>query len=511
MEELIQILVQFGGGKGGEPGNVAVRFLLPTFFWGILAWISLREYRTTRNRKDLYVGGASIMGMARELLMFTAEYGSLRGFIPFRFVYNYYPPLEHAITMLSCVSIGYAFITFHLGWQRFPRRFLLAATTVILLLYAVTAVAWPIHLLHHPDASFGHFWGDLAFRSAAVLFMGLVLGALIHAAASGTGVSLMLIGAFTCFFLDEFLMVFNILSGERHVGVFAPIRHNLHIWAIPLLLAVYWNELQQRVLSAIRALEALNRDLEERVARRTRQLAEANNELEAFNYAVSHDLRVPIGHIVGVARMVLEDHGAQMPVDAVEGVRRIGAAGERMGRMIEALLEMCRAGRSPLQPVDVDLTEVAREVAAELATLYPERDVRFRVGPGLTARCDQRLIQIVIQNLLDNAWKYTARMETAEIRFETQSIAGENVFVVRDNGVGFDMTHADRLFHPFHRLHSREDFPGVGIGLATVRTIISRHGGRIWCDGSPGAGAAFSFTLPAPMDETAPRDVPVDG
>lgn len=495
MEELIQILVQFGGGKGGEPNNVAVRFLLPTFFWVILVWISIREYRTAKLTKDLYVGIAALMGMTRELLMFVAEYGAWRGIVPFHFIYNYYPPLEHAITMLSCSFIGYAFLNYHLRWEQFPRRFFALSVVITLLLYILIASDWPGFLQLHPGISFARFWGDLAFRSAAVVFMGIVLGAFIHAAAQGEKVSKALLCGFTLLLLDEFLMIFNILGDERHVDIFAPVRHNLHIWAIPFLLGMYWNDLQRRMIESKRALKRLNEGLEKRVAQRTAQLTDANKELETFNYAVSHDLRAPLRHIEGYSKMLMEGCGDHLPETGKGFLQRINHASRRMNEMIEALLNLSRTSSNELYVCEIDLSRMAREIAHELSLSDPDRTVMFQIADTVTAQGDVQLIRLVMENLLGNAWKYTSRKETAVIEFGTTGIGAGFCFLIRDNGAGFDMTYADRLFDPFQRLHSEMEFAGVGIGLATVQRIVRRHGGRVWAESRVGHGATFFFTL----------------
>ena len=496
MDELIQILVQFGGGKGGEPNNVAVRFLLPTFFWSVLAWISLRECRNERLSKDCFVGIAALIGMSRELLMFIAEYGGWRGFVPFSFLYTYYPPLEHAFTMLSCVFIGYAFLNYHLHWKVYPRRFIQASATITVILYMVIAVAWPSFLRQHPGISFGQFWGDLVFRTAAVIFMGMVLGPFVHAAAMGTKISTALLCGFSMLFLDEFLMIFNILSNERHVEIFAPIRHNLHIWAIPFLLGMYWNDLRKRMVATKQSLQSLNAELEHRVEQRTTQLIEANDELETFNYSVSHDLRSPLRHIEGYASMLMEECADQFSDVQKTYLQRISRASGRMNAMIEALLKLSRSSRSGLQIRQIDLSRMAREIAAELPLSEPDRRVTFQIHDGVTVWGDLQLIRLVMENLLGNAWKYSAKQPEAFIVFGTMTHGEETVYFVRDNGAGFDMTYADKLFAPFQRLHSEEEFTGIGIGLATVQRILRRHGGRVWAESQVNQGATIYFTLP---------------
>ncbi len=251
IEEVIALLIAFGGGKGGEPGNVAVRFLLPTFFWAGLAFVSFRQWKKINEKRDQYIGIASLMGIGRELLMFISEYGSFRGLVDFKLLYGLYPPMEHAATMLTYIFTGAAFINYCTGLQRFARRFFAAGITATLILYAISAFQWPLFLKAHARVSFAFFWGDMAFRISASLMLGLVLTALIQEHIRGRRVQKTLMIGFFCWFLDEFLMIMNIATLEQYVGIYAPIRHNLHIWAIPIFLGVYWNELAHSLIMAL--------------------------------------------------------------------------------------------------------------------------------------------------------------------------------------------------------------------------------------------------------------------
>jgi len=250
-QEFIEILVAFGGGKGGEPGAVAVRFLLPTLFWAVLVFVSFRQWRREHNGQHLAIAVAALIGMARELLMFAAEYGGLHGWLDFNALYRIYPPLEHAGTMLSSVIIAFAFMNYRLTWQRFSRGYLAAASIITLLLYAATAITWPAFLDSHPRISFGLFWGDMTFRICACSLMGLALAAVLYGRRIGAKTSIALITGITFLFLDEFLMILNLLTRELYVDIFAPIRHNLHIWAVPLFLGVYWSDLKYALREAL--------------------------------------------------------------------------------------------------------------------------------------------------------------------------------------------------------------------------------------------------------------------
>ncbi len=250
MNELIQIMIEFGGGKGGEPGNNAVRFMLAAFFWAMLSLIASREWRRENKRRDLYVALAAILGISREILMFTAEYGSNRGLVSFDFMFLYYPPLEHAATMLSCTVIAFAFLQQVGVNNRFTAWFLRISIAVTLTIYGFTALDWQRFLAAHPRSSFGMYGGDMAFRVAASLIIATALTAFYCAKRKGKFVPSLLLLSFGYLFLDEFLMIINLATQERHVAILSPIRHNLHIWAIPFLIGTYWTELRHRIEEA---------------------------------------------------------------------------------------------------------------------------------------------------------------------------------------------------------------------------------------------------------------------
>ena len=225
------------------------------------------------------------------------------------------------------------------------------------------------------------------------------------------------------------------------------------------------------------------------------ELERANRELDAFSYSVSHDLRAPLRAIDGFTSVLVTDHAAALNDEARGYLERVRRAVERMSGLIEALLELARISRATLTKGEVDLSALAGEVVADLRLAHPDREVIVDVAPGLRARGDRRLLTVVLVNLIGNAWKFTGRTPAA--RIEVARHADEaHAFVVRDNGAGFDMAHAARLFGPFQRFHQATEFAGTGVGLATVQRVVSRHGGRIWAESIPGCGAAFFFTLP---------------
>jgi len=243
-------------------------------------------------------------------------------------------------------------------------------------------------------------------------------------------------------------------------------------------------------------IRRLNADLEARVRERTAQLESANSELEAFNYSVSHDLHAPLMVLDGFSRELRTRYADRLDETGREYLEKLQKASRRMAHLIDAILRLSSLSRSEISREKVDLTRKAQLAAAELRQREPERNVNFLIAPDLFAVGDKRLLKVVIENLFSNAWKYTAREESAVIEFGSKETDGEEAFFVRDNGVGFSMDQAERIFLPFQRLHGEEEFPGYGIGLATVKRIIDRHGGRLWAEGEVGTGATFYFTLP---------------
>jgi PAS domain S-box-containing protein len=238
-------------------------------------------------------------------------------------------------------------------------------------------------------------------------------------------------------------------------------------------------------------VQKLNEDLKQRAA----QLEAANKELEAFSYSVSHDLRAPLRSIDGFSHVLLEDYGEQLPDEGRNYLERVRAAAQRMAVLIDDLLNLSRVTRTPLQPKFINLSRMAEEIVHSLRESQPDRQVAFSVAPDLMVEGDPHLLNIVLENLLSNAWKFTAKQEQPHVEFGQKPHAKERTFYVRDNGVGFDMAYADKLFGVFQRLHSMSEFPGTGVGLATVQRIIAIHGGRIWAESAEGKGATFYFTL----------------
>ncbi|HXQ30067.1 MAG TPA: PAS domain S-box protein [Gemmatimonadales bacterium] len=247
------------------------------------------------------------------------------------------------------------------------------------------------------------------------------------------------------------------------------------------------------LLLAWNITERLRRDDELR--RYAAQLEAANAELDAFAYSVSHDLRAPLRSIDGFSLALLEDFGSSLDEAARGHLGRVRAASQRMAQLIDDLLGLSKVTRAELRRQPVDLSAVATDVAAELRERSPERPVEFAIAPGVVAQADPRLVRVLLENLLGNAWKYTRERAPARIEFGAEPNNGSTAFFVRDNGAGFDMAYAHKLFGAFQRLHAHTEFEGTGIGLATVQRIVRRHGGNVWAVGAVGQGATFSFTL----------------
>ncbi len=257
-----------------------------------------------------------------------------------------------------------------------------------------------------------------------------------------------------------------------------------------------FNEMLEQIQLRDRALEESRGILEQRVQERTAELTAANKEMEAFSYTVAHDLRGALQHISNVVFLLQSMLDAEARPELREFVLKLDESTQRMSGLIEDLLNLSRATSTPLHRTAVDLGAVAESIFAALKADQPDRQVKCTVSNCPRAIADEGLIRVVLQNLLGNAWKYTAKVKDAEIEFGCTEESGRTVYFVRDNGAGFDPRYSDRLFLPFQRLHSQSEFPGTGIGLTTTYRIVERHGGQIWAKSEVGKGAAFYFTLP---------------
>jgi PAS domain S-box-containing protein len=280
-------------------------------------------------------------------------------------------------------------------------------------------------------------------------------------------------------------------------------------WADVIIAAMYgprgelggYSKVTRDITERKRAEEEV-RALNESERRHATQLEVVNKELEAFSYSVSHDLRAPLRGIDGFSLALMEDYGDKLDQEAKNLLNRIRAATQRMAGLIDDLLQLAFVTRSEMRTEAVDLSELANGVIAECRKRDPDRRVECVVQDNVVAHGDSRLLHLVFENLLGNAWKFTGKTQDAKIEFAAQIENGNSIYLARDNGAGFDMAYSEKLFGAFQRLHAASDFPGVGVGLATVQRIIRRHGGRVSAQGEPGKGAMFSFTLEAKQGES---------
>jgi signal transduction histidine kinase len=238
-------------------------------------------------------------------------------------------------------------------------------------------------------------------------------------------------------------------------------------------------------------------NLEGLVAERSRELEASNRELESYSYSIAHDLRTPLRAVTSFSQILQEDAAAKLDDEEKQSLERVVRAGKYMARLIDDILELSRISRTRLEPDRFDLSRLARDIASRLDVACPDRHVEWRIQDGLKVRGSRLLLEVSLDNLFGNAWKYTEKADPACIEFGAIRQNGEIVYFVKDNGVGFDMQYADKLFKPFQRLHSQEDYPGTGVGLATVERVIRRHGGSIWAESEEGRGATFLFSLPS--------------
>jgi light-regulated signal transduction histidine kinase (bacteriophytochrome) len=250
-----------------------------------------------------------------------------------------------------------------------------------------------------------------------------------------------------------------------------------------------------RDISDRRESETKLRETAQSLEERSAELESANRELESFAYSVSHDLRAPLRGIDGFSQALLEDYGDAVDERGKRYLRHVREAAQDMGDLIDDLLHLSRVTRGELHRATTDLSALVGNVIRSMAATAPHRDVEWDVQEGVSVYADERMLRIALENLIGNAWKFTSHRDNAKIRFYTEWHEDEVAHCIRDNGAGFDMDFVDKLFGPFQRLHSAEEFEGTGIGLATAQRIVHRHGGRIWAQGAVDQGATFTFTL----------------
>jgi signal transduction histidine kinase len=290
----------------------------------------------------------------------------------------------------------------------------------------------------------------------------------------------------------------QIVSRQRDYSVRAKLPNSSDELAF---LVQSFNEMLEQIQARDRALEESRTVLEQRVEERTAELSATNRELEAFSYSVAHDLRGPLQHINNIGYLLQHFHAGSLDPEGSALVDKMLEGSNRMSLLIDDLLNLSRASSHPLHRTPIDLSHMAESIVTRLEAEKNGRRVSFSVARGAQVIADEGLLQVVLDNLLSNSWKYTSKVDSAEIEFGFHDEESRTVFFVRDNGVGFNPRYADRLFRPFQRLHSQSDFPGTGVGLATAYRIITRHGGKIWAKGSVDQGATFFFTLPYDITE----------
>jgi PAS domain S-box-containing protein len=294
------------------------------------------------------------------------------------------------------------------------------------------------------------------------------------------------------------------LTLQRRDGTTVPVAITVAAVAPPAPAATTLRWLLRDV-SERRRQEETVRALNEQLVRRAADLAVANSEVASLTYAVSHDLRTPLRHIAGFSQALAEDCGDTLDARSRDHLERIRTAATQMSMLIDELQTLSRITQSDLVVGDVPLSALAHTITSELQHAQPDHQATFVIADDVSARGDQRLLRLVLEHLLGNAWKFTARCAAARIEFGTTEDRGEHAYFVRDNGVGFDPSYADKLFVPFQRLHHTDEFPGLGIGLAAVQRIVRRRGGRVWVEGTIGGGADFYFSLPTSGESTATR------
>ncbi len=496
--------------KAGFPGdspmkvNTAVLMLVT----GLGLWLVRHHPERSRARTAGIALGAAALALALAILI---EHATGRSFGIDELLVDdpspATPGLPGVSTAVAFALGGAGVILLDVRLRRFRPAQVAALGMIIISVGPLTGYLYDAPALTHRGSIYGmalHSAMGVALLGAAMLAARPRAGMLALPSGEGAGSELarrLLIPAV----LLPLALGYVQLKGEQHGWWDADTGVSLMVIAMILVFgSLVWHAAAgvQRADADLRAahdqLGALNLVLEQRIEERTAELAASNRELEAFSYSVSHDLRAPLRGVDGFSKILLEEYSPRLDDDGRRYLRMVRESAQRMGELIDALLALARIGRKPLELQRVETADVAATAIAEIQRAQPDAAVEFHVGPLPPCQADPVLLRLVFQNLLENAVKYSRERSPAIVTVSSATAGAETVYSVDDNGCGFDPRYADGLFRVFSRLHRAEDYEGVGIGLATVQRIVTRHGGRIWADATPGAGATFSFTLEEP-------------
>jgi signal transduction histidine kinase len=486
LHEIALVLRQLGGGPGADPANAVPRFLIPAAFWTALLVASAR--RAVASRRDRLIALAATLGLARELFQLTVEYGSSRGLFPFEDVVWFYPPFEHAFQLASEVVAGYAFLSSFRDDRPRARAFLALGLAVTATLYGITAPTWAAFVrggaAPMPAATrleFAQHWGDLAFRVSAVVLLGLVVARLATARGRSGSARLATV-AFCAFLLEHALMVVSILLDLRPAWFLSPLRHNLHIWAVPALLGVYWWELGEQARAADARAAA----------------SERLKSLGLLAGGVAHDFNNLLAVIASNLEVALPSVRSAGAAAALGDARSAAGRGEELVAQLLAF-----SGGRAVAPVRLDLGVLASDIA---------RLLRPRIPPGVALAVDcppgaasvagdpAQLGQVVMNLVLNAAQAMADRSGTIRVETGLEEVAGgARVFLqVTDQGSGMSEPQQARIFDPLFTTRAH----GHGLGLAVVDRVVRAHFGAVAVRSAPGQGATFRVLLPASPPQT---------
>lgn len=390
------------------------------------------------------------------------------GFTPFYSDYKYFISGIGVMLLIGSLMRGVSAWNYNIFFPKYPTLWMLGNATGLL----IQAGAWGVLSIMSIEF-YGWQWTTMVICLSSAAFSA---GAVVTLSPS-----LRLLVMFLILMFAPTLSI-NVINGteESLIAAFLFTTYFVFLlFAAKRLNKEYWDALDNNQL----------------LKQRAQLLETKNRELESFTYSVSHDLRTPLRSIDGFSKLVLDDAWDKLNDNERSYLQRVRTAAQRMGELIDDLLELSNVSRVRFKPQDVDLSKMIESNVDKLRQLEPDRDIEVEIQPDIKATGDQTLLDIAMSNLVENAWKYSSKKSHAKIRFATQEQNGKLVYYIKDNGVGFDTRYMNKLFGPFQRLHTDNEFPGTGIGLATVQRIIDRHGGKIWANAKVGRGATFYFTI----------------